>query len=310
MVNPIILLAGIAGVIIFFSRGGFEQFQAFAESVPTPTMKKNGTQVIPTLQSGEGSVPIASGSQRTVESIEVETILRTNVADKRKFSPLSDKPRIQTVFNNPREGGVLASQQGTIVGANLSIEKGQQFGTGDFGLNQDEISRIRSRDFTDQEKQDIANLTLRFNRKSISSQQVSDAPEEIIMKKREQEAIARKVLASTGGRQVFSGGVVTRGGFEIEQKGGLFGKANFALGGVTPETFEQQQRDKARQESKLMENRILRQQRQESGEQLLSTIKKSGLNQKQFLRQQGIALRGGDLNPQALARLKERGIII
>jgi len=311
MVNPIILLAGIAGAVIFFSRGGLEQFQAFADVIPTTTEKKKGTQVVPTLQSGEGSVPIASGSQRTVQSIEVEDILRTNVADKRKFAPFGDKQKIQTVFNNPREGGVLASQEGTIVGANLSIQSGQEFGTGQFGLSQDEVSKIRAQDFTDQEKQDIANLSLRFNRKSISSQQVSDAPEEIIMKKREQEAVAKKILSATGGRQVFSGGVFTRGGTFIETKGGLFGKANFALGGVTPATFKQQQEDKARQEAKTEENRILRQQRQESGEQVLSTIKKSGLNQRQFLRQQGINVQGSTpLNLEALGRLRERGLII
>ncbi|MCH8328853.1 MAG: hypothetical protein IIB81_00495 [Nanoarchaeota archaeon] len=45
---------------------------------------------------------------------------------------MADKPPIQTIFNNPREGGVLATQKGQIVGANLSIQSGQQFGTGQF----------------------------------------------------------------------------------------------------------------------------------------------------------------------------------
>ena len=162
MVAPIILLAGLVAGIVFFARGGFEQFQAFADSVVSKEDREKGTTVIPTLQTGQGSVPIASGSQRTVDDIEVQTILRTNVADKRKFAPLGEQPPIQTVFNNPKEGGVLATQRGQIVGANLSIQSGQQFGTAQFGLNQEEISEIRSQDFTDQERQDIAPTNERF----------------------------------------------------------------------------------------------------------------------------------------------------
>jgi len=295
MVAPLILAVGLVASIVFFARGGFEQFQAFADSVVSNEDREKGTSVIPTLQTGSGSVPIASGSQRTVNDIESENILRTNVADKRKFAPLGDQPPIQTVFNNPREGGVLATQKGQIVGANLSIQTGQQFGTAQFGLDQDEISKIRAEDFTDQEKQDIAKLQIRFNRKSASSQRVSDAPEEIIFKKREQEAIAMKVLAFQGGSFTFSGGVRTRSGHLIDVKGGLFGASNFALGGKTPEEFEQQQKEKALIEAKQQENAILRKQRIETGEQLISTIAKSGLNQKQFFQERGIALRGGNL---------------
>ncbi len=295
MVAPIILAGGLIAGIIFFAKGGLSQFQAFADSIRSDEAKQQGTTVVPTLQSGKGSVPIASGSQRTVNSIERKDILRTNVADKRKFAPLGEQPPIQTIFNNPREGGVLATQRGQIVGANLSIQSGQQFGTAQFGLNQDEISKIRAEDFTDQEKQDIANLTLRFNRKSASSQKVSDAPEEIIFKKREQEAIAQKVLISQGGSFTFSGGVRTRAGNVIDVKGGLFGKSNFALGGKTPAEFEQQQKEKAEIEFKLQENKILQKQRIETGEQVISTIKKSGLNQKQFFQERGIALRGGNV---------------
>jgi len=309
MVSVLIAGAVVLGGILFFSRGGLSQFEAFAESIGVSEDKQKGTATIPTLQTGMGSVPIASGSQRTVDSIEIETIIRQPIASKRKFNPLADKPQIQTVFNNPREGGVLASQKGQIVGANLSIQSGQEFGKANFGLNQSEVDKIRSKDFTDQEKQDIANLTLRFNRKSVSAKQASDSPEEIIMKKREQEAIAKKLLGTQN--FVRSGGVFTRGGAFIEEKGGLFGKSNFALGGKTPAEFEEQQKEKALQEAKQRENAILRQQRAETGEQIISTIKKSGLNQKQFFRERGVNLIGGNvLNAQALAKLRERGINI
>jgi len=307
MVAPVILFAGLVAGLVFFARGGLDQFKAFAESETSKEDREKGTTVIPTLQTGAGSVPIASGSQRTVNDIESETIIRTDVANKRKFTPMADKPPIQTVFNNPREGGVLATQKGQIVGANLSIQSGQQFGTAQFGLDQDEISRIRSQDFTDQEKQDISNLTLRFNRKSISAQKASDAPEEIIFKKREQEAIARKVLLSQGGSFTFSGGVRTRAGNVIDVKGGLFGKSNFALGGKTPAEFQEQQENKALIEAKQQENAILNKQRIESGEQLISTIAKSGLNQRQFFQERGIALRTTqNLSSLALGKILER----
>jgi len=309
MVAPIILAVGIIASIVFFARGGLEQFQAFAESVVSKEDREKGTAVTPTLQTGEGSVPIASGSQRTVNSIESSFITRTDVANKRKFSPMADKPQISVTFNNPIEGGVLASQQGQIVGANLSIQSGQQFGTGQFGLNQTEISEIRSQDFTDQEKQDISALTLRFNRKSASAQKVSDAPEEIIFKKREQEAIARKVLIQQGGTFVpNSANAVTRGGFVIFGKGGLNASPSFALGGKSLEEFNKDQAEKARIDAKIAQNKILQQQRIETGEQIISTIKKSGLNQKQFLERAGIALRGGDLSALAIGKLQARGI--
>ncbi|MCH8328852.1 MAG: hypothetical protein IIB81_00490 [Nanoarchaeota archaeon] len=66
----ILLVAGLIAGIIFFAKGGLSQFQAFAESVVSSEDRQKGTSVIPTLQTGKGSVPIASGSQRTVDSLE------------------------------------------------------------------------------------------------------------------------------------------------------------------------------------------------------------------------------------------------
>jgi len=331
MVAPIILAGGLIAGIIFFARGGLEQFQAFAESVVTTEDKQKGTQVIPTLQSGKGSVPLASGSTRTINSIESENILRTNVADKRKFAPLGEQPPIQTFFNNPKEGGVLASQRGQIVGANLSIQSGQQFGNAQFGLNQNEINEIRGKDFTDQELQDIANLQARFNRKSASAQRVSDSPEEIVLKKREQEAIAIKVLGGLTKQNFPVSGVragiqvegikfgqaeidftrINRGltprGFSLgggDPKGGFRANPAFALGGITPEEFTRQRIEKEEIFAKQIENKILQEQRKESGEQVITTIKKSGLNQKQFFAERGFNIIGGNqLSALAIGKL-------
>lgn len=304
-----------AGALAFFSAGGVKRVQAFAESIPTTTDMKTGTSVIPTIESGEGTVPIASGSQRTVNDIEVQTVVRTNVVNKHKFSPFAEQPPIQTIFNNPKQGGNLSQQRGTIVGTNLSLTKTSQFGTGKFGLSEQEITTIRSQDFTDQERQDIANLTLRFNRKTVSAQKVSDSPEEIIFKKREQEALAKRLLEANLGVGSFTtvpetftpAGFSLTGGKPTQAK--LFAKPNFIFGGVSEEVFLEQRREKAEEFARIQENARLQQERQRRGEVIEIGIAQSGETQREFLLSRGIKLTGSALNAKALARLQEKGLI-
>ena len=89
----------------------------------------------------------------------------------------------------------------------------------------------------------------------------------------------------------------------------MFGKKNFALGGKTPAEFQAQQEEKVLQTAKIAQNKLLQEQRQKSGQMILSTIAKSSLTQSQFLRNKGINLQGGNLNAKAIARLRERGLI-
>jgi len=309
------LLAIGAGAVAFFAGGGVQKVKALREQVPIKTDKKFGTAVIPTIESGEGTVPIASGSQRTVSNINDQDILRTSVADKRKFSPQADKEPIKTFFNNPIQGGNLDTQTGQIVGSNISIENTTKFGQGKFGLTQQEITTIRNKDFTDQERQDIANLTLRFNRKSVSAQQVSDSPTEIIFKKREQEELAKKVIKDQLGagsfttvEEVFTpAGFSLTGGKPTQQK--LFAKPNFIFGGVSKEEFFRQRKEKMEETSRIQEVNRLQAERTERGDVILRGISASGTTQREFLLSRGIALRGSELNARALARLQERGLI-
>jgi len=313
VIIPLLLLG--AGAIAFFSAGGVQNVKAIAQNLKTSTEMKRGTTVVPTIESGKGTVPIASGSQRTVGSLISSNVLRTSVAQKRKFSPQADKEPIQTVFNNPKQGGVLDSQIGQIVGSNLSISRTTDFGTGKFGLTQKEITTIRSREFTDQEKQDIANLTLRFNRKSVSAQKVSDSPEELIFKKREQEALAKKLIQNQLGAGSFTtveqkftpAGFSLTGGKPTQEK--LFAKPNFIFGGVSEEVFLSQRREKAEEFARIQEVQRLQKERTEKGEVILAGISASGETQREFLLSRGIALRGSSLNARALARLQERGLI-
>lgn len=310
---PLLLLG--AGAVAFFSAGGVKLLKpAFGESAdpPTTTEKEMGTLVGDTLQSGEGTVPISAGSRRTVGDLEQDDILRVDISTKRKFAPFAEQPPIKVFFDNPREGGVLASQKGTIVGANLSLDKTTKFGTGKFGLTQVEISQVRSQEFTDQERQDIANLTTRFQRKSVSAQKVSDSPEEIIFKKREQEAIAKKVLEANVGVGSFTlaGGVTAeRFGLVKRTQEKLFAKPNFIFGGVSEKVFLQQRKEKAEEFARIQEVQRLQQERTEKGAVILRGISASGQTQREFLLGRGIALRGSNLNARALARLQERGLI-
>jgi len=306
------LLIILGGGVAFFSAGGVEKIKAFAEKIPTTLQRKMGTANPDTLQSGKGTIPIASGSRRTVLDIERKDILRINVADKRKFSPSADKEMIKTFFDNPKQGGVLATQRGQIVGANLNISKSTQFGQGQFGLTATEVTRIRAQGFTDQELQDIANLTARFQRKSVSAQRVSDSPEEIIFKKREQDAIAMKVLEGRFGAGSFTlvgGRVAEEAGLVDRTQRKLFAKPNFIFGGVTEQEFLKRQGEIQEKFARIEVAEKETVQREQIGQQILSQISVTGQSQSDFLLSRGIGLRGGDLNAKALARLRERGLI-
>jgi len=309
----IIIPAVIAGLIIFFGSGGLQNVRGFFGSVPTTEEKDTGTLVVPTLQSGSGTVPISAGSRRTVENIEVQGIIRTSVADKRKFNPQQEKPPIQVIFTNTKQGGVLSSNTGQIVGANVT----GSFGFGDatkttFGLNALEIQQIRERALTEQEIQDIDKLKIRFQRKSVSAQRVSDSPEEIVFKKREQDAISRKVIESRFGAGSFviqGGKVAERFGLVRSTQSKLFAKPNFIFGGVSEEVFLKQRAQKRDQFNRLKENRRKAEEETARGKVITAQLIETGQSQREFLLTRGIALRGGVLNERALGKLQARGLI-
>lgn len=306
------LVIAVIAVFLFFGRGGLKSASAFFTPKTTTEMKEDPL-VVDTLQSGEGSVPISAGSQRTVEDIEKQDIFRTDITDKRKFNPSSDKPKIKLFFNNPKAGGNLSQQRGNIIGANIS--GGFKFGQGkDLALNPLETFQIRRKQFTEQERQDIAKLRLRFQRKSVSAQQVSDQAEDIIFNKREQEAIAKKVIESrfgagsfvlVGGKTAERFGLVEKG--KTQQK--LFAKPNFVFGGISEQEFLKQRAEKRIEFNRLEENRRKSSEEQSLGKVISAEILSTGLSQQEFLLTKGIALRGSPLNERALGKLQFQGLI-
>lgn len=287
MVSPIIALLALGGLIVGFVKvGGITG--ASADLLGSDFSGKNqtaqsGQVTTPQLQKNP-SIPIPQGSQTTVATIQGAQILRTDVNDKRKLNQNSSKPQIKTVFDDQKSGG-SRPQQGFIPNsANTS--------TGIMRLNAERVGSIRAQPFTKQEQQDIKNLQTRFNSKSIAVQNVKDSPEEVVQQKRIQAEVA---LQSFDSKSVQN--------------------PNFAIG--LPSDASQSDIDLAlrqRQERdqvlvKVEQNRILGIQREKSGEQILQTINKSGMNQKQFLQGVGINLNGGNLNAKAIARLREQGLL-
>jgi len=302
MVNANIILLAVGG-FLFFSLGGLKSVSGFLGSDLVNQNQKDasGEVVVDNLQSS-ASIPIPQGSQNTVNTILASRIIREPIVSKQKLNANANKPKIKTTFFDTKSGGI-GGQIGQTVSTNSSAGIG-------FTLKQSEIDNIRKQPFTRTEKADIVALQNRLNRKDPATQKLKDSPEEVIFKKREQDAIARKtVTQQTGGQFVFSGGQRTRSGALIEQKGGLFGKTNFALGGKTPAQFQKDQEEKSTQQAKVAQNKVLQEQRQKSGTAILSTIAKSSLNQKEFLQKRGINLNTGNLNAKALARLAERGLL-
>lgn len=304
MVNPIIALAVVGGIIVALSKFG-SPLSAFgvlgSDLVGGEQKSKQGEVTVDNLQDNP-AIPTKQGSQTTIATIVGSEIIRTDVTSKRKFNQGSAKPMIKTTFFDPKSGGSrpqIGTTKTTNVSANFS--NGAQFGT----LTTEQVGAIRAQPFTDQELLDIASLTTRLQGKSDAVRKLKDTPQEVIFKKREQEALAKQVLG--GSNYVYSGGITTTGGSLIEKKGGLFGKENFALGGMTPQQHAENRKMKDMEFAKIAQNKILNDQREITGQQIISTIQKSGLNQKQFLRGTGINLQGGDLNARAIAKLQERG---
>jgi len=211
LVNPLVTigLIVIAG-IIFLNVGGIGRASALVQD-----LKKragSGAVSVPSTQSGEGSVPIKTGSQAAVNDILSVKASTAPVVERRKFgtgittreAASSETLRKLTSF----AGTGVAQFSGGIVG----------------GLSAQQLGDIRSREFTSTEQSDIKALELR--RTSAIERGISPniklSGEELVLRKREQEALSKQLLTERFGSQTFVNGK-------------LFAKAGFESGGLTPE---------------------------------------------------------------------------
>jgi len=221
LVNPLITL-GIIGVaaVAFLSLGGVQRASAFIEGVKGKI--GTGKVSVPTSQSGKGDVPIKAGSQAAVSDILSVKASTAPVVERRKFGTgitTREKASADTLRKLTGFSGSGVAQFSTGQVAQLTVK---------------ELGDIRTRTLTDVEKSDIKALELRRTRaieRGIKpSLKLRGA--ELVLRKREQEALSKKLLTAKFGGQTFVGGK-------------LFAKAGFASGGLTPELIRQRELAKA-----------------------------------------------------------------
>jgi len=211
LVSPLVTigLIIIAG-IVFLNVGGIGRASAFIQDLKSKA--GSGAVTVPSTQSGEGSVPIKSGSQAAVNDILSVKASTSPVVERRKFgtgittreAASADTLRKLTSFS----GSGVAQFSGGLIGS----------------LSEQQLGDIRSREFTTQEQEDIKALELRRTR-AISrgiNPNLKLSGAELILRKREQEALSKQLLTERFGSQTFVNGK-------------LFAKEGFESGGLTPE---------------------------------------------------------------------------
>lgn len=210
MVNPVITLGILAiGIIAFLNFGGVQRASAFLEGVKGKI--GTGEVSVPQTQSGAGAVIIKAGSQAAVSEI---------LSVKKSTAPVIERRKFGTgITTRERASAETLRKLTTFSGSGVA-----QFSDSSVSaLSSEQLADIRRRTLTKTEEADVKALELRRTR-AISrgirpSLKLSGA--ELILRKREQEALSKMLLTSRFGGQTFIGGK-------------LFAKAGFASGGLTP----------------------------------------------------------------------------
>jgi len=316
LVSPIAIVLVIVSIIGFLGGGGVEFVRSFFPKEesdvimpgnnPHVTVERAVTSevVVPFLQSGAGgAVPTKPGSALTIERIESSGISRRPIAEKRKF--VAPTQLIQTQFDNPIIGGSGAQRGFT------------QFSTGEsFRPSKSELVDIRKKDLTEREREDLERLIFRFDKKkSIAIQQRTKRfkgtdPRQLILQKREQEALSKKQLIGRFGPGTFTQNISREAfrDFPTLTRGKppqlkLFAKPGFVFGGVSEQVFRQQRAEKGAQEIRIAENRARAEQQRRLGGAVEKVAGLSRESQALFLRSKGIALRGGAIKSKSFSAI-------
>ena len=265
-----LVIVAIAG-LVFLGAGGIDRTKSFAQSV-TGSFKNSG---------------IAKGSQQTVESIESAEIVTGGIASKRTNASKTTLRTTLIVPQSKKEFITLANRRDTA-----------QFSTGQIGsLSQKEIDEITNRTLTDVQKRDIEALDARRARaieRGINPN-LKRTGAELVRDKAIQEQLAKNLLTSRFGGQAFF-------------KGKLFANPKFGAPSNDPRNLSAAEREEIRQN--LIKNERIRKERQIVGTNIQSQLDTKGITQKQAALEKGANLIGGNkLNPIALAKLRERGLI-
>jgi hypothetical protein len=261
----LLIFAGVA----FFGLGGVGLTKGFFDSLKLPRAF---------AESGSSGSPSLS-----------PTILQTSVSSKR--NSLQGKETIRTgIITDPNRAEARLLTQ---VGA-----KGvSQFSDGSIGiLSEQQRQEIANREFTKQELEDIKKLDAR--RQSAIERGINPnikrSGRELVLAKREQEALSKQFLTKRFGAGTFF-------------KGKLFANPNFGAPSNDPRNLSKAER--AEIERNKILNALRRDEQLRSGSRLRADIQKSGLTDKAFLKAKGINLNTSNLSPRALGRLRELGLL-
>lgn len=214
-----------------------------------------------------------------IKNAEQSQVLVSTISQKRKFKP--------TVAAVPGKDGVksISKIQQFAVSANLS-------GGIKGGLTQQQVNDLKVRPFTEQELEDIKKLNARRNKsKDTGKFFLKQSGEEVVLAKREQEAIAKGTFAP--------------GSFV---NGKLFANPKFGAPSNDPNNLTSKERAEIR--ANQIKNAAIAKERNARGRRIQEKLDSSGTTQQQAVLAKGAVLRGGNrLNARALARLQEKGLI-
>ena len=279
LVNVISIAIVAVVAISFLGLGGIDRVKAFASGIPQ--LKDS----LPTSTKGGSTLETAKNSQKAIESLGTQDIIKTTVTSSRKnqkqFGIISD-PSVKDVK--------LLSGRGTA-----------QFSTGQITrLSPQQLRDIRSRSLTAQERKDVAALEARRDRAIARgiSPNVKLSGAELVLRKRQQEQLSKQLITSKFGKKAFQGGK-------------LFANPDFESGGLTSAIQAERDATQATIQENLRLNAIEKEKQIAEGTQLLKKTGTTAKAQKEFFSTTGVNIIGGNiLSARAIAKLAERGIII
>lgn len=187
MVNVISLAIVAVLAVAFLGLGGVGKISAFASGI-SPLK-----DALPTATKGGTTLSTAKGSQKAIESLGTQDIIKTSITSSRK---------------NQKQFGIIDDPSLKSV-RTLSGKGTAQFSTGQIArLTPTQRKRIREKTLTPQEQRDIIALEARRDR-AISrgiNPNVKRSGKELVLAKREQEAISKQLISSKFGKRAFVDG--------------------------------------------------------------------------------------------------------
>lgn len=182
MVNPAVLVVVAIGLVAFIALDGIKKTTTFIRGV------QEGSQTI----INQRSTPLRDSTVTETRTEDTENALES-VSVVSRSGKTTAKPSQLTTTSKPNTSIVAlsAKQSGVIAGVS-NVSTGERI-----VLSSREVAELRSKPLTAQEQADVAALAARKARKSPSQQLVKTDPLELVLQKREQELVSKKVIGES-----------------------------------------------------------------------------------------------------------------